>query len=242
MREAGAALGSLGLRRQAAGGCSGPLGPGCAMAMWVGWGSVWPPPEEYPVSCLCLAVLLALTAWLRQSWARFLRLSALAILVFRAELSLLLGLVLLLLLATRRLSVARALRCAVPAGVLCLGEWAAGVLAGPCSASSPRPREAGRLFSQDETPWSQASSCRGPCCGARVSPPPGAAGWGPAGRCSKGSRCPDASVALCEAAWLVSVSAGLLCGDMTWDLGLGLGAAIDPAVLKSELSGRCVLA
>lgn len=66
-------------------------------------------------------VLLALTAWLRQSWARFLRLSALAVLVFRAELSLLLGLVLLLLLATRRLSVARALRCAVPAGVFCLG-------------------------------------------------------------------------------------------------------------------------
>lgn len=65
--------------------------------------------------------LLALTAWLRQNWARFLRLSALAILVFRAELSLLLGLVLLLLLLTRRLSVARTLRCAVPAGVLCLG-------------------------------------------------------------------------------------------------------------------------
>lgn len=79
-------------------------------------------PDEHPASCPCLAVLLALTAWLRQSWARFLRLSALAILVFRAELSLLLGLVLLLLLVTRRLSVARTLRCAVPAGVLCLGE------------------------------------------------------------------------------------------------------------------------
>lgn len=71
---------------------------------------------------LCLTVLLALAAWLQQRWTRFVRLSAFAILVLRAELSLLLGLALLLPLCLRKVSVARALRCAVPAGILCLGE------------------------------------------------------------------------------------------------------------------------
>ncbi|XP_026963851.1 dol-P-Man:Man(7)GlcNAc(2)-PP-Dol alpha-1,6-mannosyltransferase [Sagmatias obliquidens] len=66
-------------------------------------------------------VLLALAAWLQQRWTRFVRLSAFAILVLRAELSLLLGLALLLPLCLRKVSVARALRCAVPAGILCLG-------------------------------------------------------------------------------------------------------------------------
>lgn len=83
----------------------------------------------------CLAVLLALTAWLQLKWARFIRLSAFAVLVFRAELSLLLGLALLLLLGARRLSVAKALRCAVPAGLLCLGEW-----------DSPEPFSRGALL------------------------------------------------------------------------------------------------
>uniref|UniRef100_A0A8I3MWK6 Mannosyltransferase n=1 Tax=Canis lupus familiaris TaxID=9615 RepID=A0A8I3MWK6_CANLF len=66
-------------------------------------------------------VLPALAAWLQLRWARFIRLSAFAILVFRAELSVFLGLALLLLLGTRRLTVAKALRCALPAGALCLG-------------------------------------------------------------------------------------------------------------------------
>lgn len=71
---------------------------------------------------LALAMVLpALTAWLRHRWARFVWLSAFAIIIFRAELCLFLGLLLLLTLYTRKLSVAKLLQHAVPAGSLCLG-------------------------------------------------------------------------------------------------------------------------
>ncbi|XP_070936884.1 dol-P-Man:Man(7)GlcNAc(2)-PP-Dol alpha-1,6-mannosyltransferase isoform X2 [Macaca nemestrina] len=66
-------------------------------------------------------VLLALAAWLRHEWARFIWLSAFTIIVFRAELCLFLGLLLLLALSNRKISVVRALRHAIPAGILCLG-------------------------------------------------------------------------------------------------------------------------
>ncbi|XP_026638539.1 dol-P-Man:Man(7)GlcNAc(2)-PP-Dol alpha-1,6-mannosyltransferase isoform X3 [Microtus ochrogaster] len=68
-----------------------------------------------------LTVLPALTAWLQHQWALFIWLSAFAIIAFRAELCMLLGLMLLLTLYQRRLSVARLLQHAVPAGILCLG-------------------------------------------------------------------------------------------------------------------------
>uniref|UniRef100_A0A2K5QN85 Mannosyltransferase n=1 Tax=Cebus imitator TaxID=2715852 RepID=A0A2K5QN85_CEBIM len=68
-----------------------------------------------------LVLPVALSAWLGHGWARFIWLSAFAIIVFRAELCLFLGLLLLLTLGSRKVSVVRALRHAIPAGVLCLG-------------------------------------------------------------------------------------------------------------------------
>ncbi|XP_034372233.1 dol-P-Man:Man(7)GlcNAc(2)-PP-Dol alpha-1,6-mannosyltransferase [Arvicanthis niloticus] len=71
---------------------------------------------------LALAVVLpALTAWLQRRWALFVWLSAFVIIGFRAELGMLLGIMLLLTLYQRRMSVARLLRHAIPAGILCLG-------------------------------------------------------------------------------------------------------------------------
>ncbi|XP_045148984.1 dol-P-Man:Man(7)GlcNAc(2)-PP-Dol alpha-1,6-mannosyltransferase isoform X3 [Echinops telfairi] len=68
-----------------------------------------------------LVALLAVTAWLRRRWACFLWLSALAAIVFRAELAILLGIQLLLLLMGGHVGLRKVLRHAVPAGVLCLG-------------------------------------------------------------------------------------------------------------------------
>ncbi|XP_021360209.1 dol-P-Man:Man(7)GlcNAc(2)-PP-Dol alpha-1,6-mannosyltransferase-like isoform X2 [Mizuhopecten yessoensis] len=63
-------------------------------------------------------VMLAVGAWLRQQHGRFIWYSAVAILIFRAELALYLGLILLMELVAGRLSLINLFKHAIPAGVL----------------------------------------------------------------------------------------------------------------------------
>nr|SVE73502.1 EOG090X04MD [Daphnia atkinsoni] len=66
-------------------------------------------------------VLLAYYYWLGQQHGKFIACSAAAILIFRGELAILLGLILLGELLTRRLSLIKTVFIAVPTGLICLG-------------------------------------------------------------------------------------------------------------------------
>jgi alpha-1,6-mannosyltransferase len=69
-----------------------------------------------------LAALHAIADWLREKYGRFIWASACAVIVFRAEIAILLGLLALIRMTQRQLGIFKLLKHAVPAAITWLGN------------------------------------------------------------------------------------------------------------------------
>lgn len=79
--------------------------------------------EMLAETVLFVTVLLALAAWIKQNHGQFLWISGAAIIIFRSELAVYLGLILAAEVFSKRLTITALLKHVIPAGIILIGKF-----------------------------------------------------------------------------------------------------------------------